>query len=256
MRARSCGAARPVGAAAGRRHDTTGCRRAVGLDPWARGPPRQRGSCARHEGTGARAGGSLDHSTSTTSGRPSEPATPSRSPVTSTHAYDNPGAASCAVLSGCVRTRRGSGSLADRGPPWLTPTARCRSGERLGRRRGVRAAARLSRRVARRRRPRVRTLRDAGDADFCRRRKTLPARRFRGTTVEQLPHVAAWREAYRAFGAKPQRTRNSVEALMRRAEAGLPAGQPAHRPVQLDLGAASATDRRRGPVADISVRPG
>ena len=40
--------------------------------------------------------------------------------------------------------------------------------------------------------------------------------------VEELAHVAAWREAYRAFGAKPQRTRNSLEALLRRAEAGLP----------------------------------
>ena len=40
--------------------------------------------------------------------------------------------------------------------------------------------------------------------------------------VEELPHVAAWREAYRAFGAKPQRTRNSLEALLRRSEAGLP----------------------------------
>ncbi len=40
--------------------------------------------------------------------------------------------------------------------------------------------------------------------------------------VEELAHVAAWREAYRAFGAKPQRTRNSLEALMRRAAAGLP----------------------------------
>ena len=40
--------------------------------------------------------------------------------------------------------------------------------------------------------------------------------------VDQLPHIAAWREAYRAFGAKPQRTRNSVEALTRRAEAKLP----------------------------------
>jgi DNA/RNA-binding domain of Phe-tRNA-synthetase-like protein len=40
--------------------------------------------------------------------------------------------------------------------------------------------------------------------------------------VEALPHVAAWREAYRAFGAKPQRTRNSLEALTRRASAGLP----------------------------------
>ena len=40
--------------------------------------------------------------------------------------------------------------------------------------------------------------------------------------VEELPHIAAWREAYRAFGAKPQRNRNSLEALTRRAEQGLP----------------------------------
>ncbi|MCU1437890.1 MAG: hypothetical protein JWP66_977 [Naasia sp.] len=41
--------------------------------------------------------------------------------------------------------------------------------------------------------------------------------------VEELPHVAAWRDAYRAFGAKPQRTRNSFEALLRRAAStGLP----------------------------------
>ena len=40
--------------------------------------------------------------------------------------------------------------------------------------------------------------------------------------VAELPHIAAWREAYRAFGAKPQRTRNSLEALTRRAEKGLP----------------------------------
>lgn len=39
---------------------------------------------------------------------------------------------------------------------------------------------------------------------------------------EELPHVAAWREAYRAFGAKPKRTRNSLEALLRRAAEGLP----------------------------------
>jgi DNA/RNA-binding domain of Phe-tRNA-synthetase-like protein len=43
-----------------------------------------------------------------------------------------------------------------------------------------------------------------------------------GGTAEQLPHVAAWREAYRAFGAKPKRTRNSLEALLRRAASGLP----------------------------------
>lgn len=43
-----------------------------------------------------------------------------------------------------------------------------------------------------------------------------------GTPVEDLPHVAAWREAYRAFGAKPQRTRHSLEALLRRVDGGLP----------------------------------
>ena len=40
--------------------------------------------------------------------------------------------------------------------------------------------------------------------------------------VEEVPHVAAWREAYRGFGAKPQRTRHSLEALLRRAPDGLP----------------------------------
>jgi len=43
-----------------------------------------------------------------------------------------------------------------------------------------------------------------------------------GGPADQLPHVAAWREAYRAFGAKPKRTRNSLEALLRRAASGLP----------------------------------
>ncbi|MGP4022966.1 B3/B4 domain-containing protein [Actinomadura sp. 3N407] len=33
------------------------------------------------------------------------------------------------------------------------------------------------------------------------------------------PHVEAWRDAYRAFGAKPQRTRPSVDALLRRSGA-------------------------------------
>lgn len=39
------------------------------------------------------------------------------------------------------------------------------------------------------------------------------------TPPEELPHIAPWRDAYRAFGAKPQRTRNSAEALLRRADA-------------------------------------
>ena len=56
-----------------------------------------------------------------------------------------------------------------------------------------------------------------GDAEATARRLLA------GQPPERLPHPAAWREAYRAFGAKPQRTRPSVEALLRRLEPdGLP----------------------------------
>ena len=43
-----------------------------------------------------------------------------------------------------------------------------------------------------------------------------------GREAGALAPVAAWRLAYQAFGAKPKRTRPSVEALLRRVEAGLP----------------------------------
>ena len=52
--------------------------------------------------------------------------------------------------------------------------------------------------------------------------QAAPRQALHGGPAEALPHVAAWREAYRAFGAKPQRTRNSLEALLRRAASGLP----------------------------------
>jgi DNA/RNA-binding domain of Phe-tRNA-synthetase-like protein len=55
-----------------------------------------------------------------------------------------------------------------------------------------------------------------------RRAEAVAAVLLADSPVEDLPHVAAWREAYRAFGAKPQRNRNSLEALNRRAAAGLP----------------------------------
>lgn len=44
------------------------------------------------------------------------------------------------------------------------------------------------------------------------------------TPVTEIPHVAAWRDAYKAFGSKPQKYRNSLEALTRRvtADTGLP----------------------------------
>jgi DNA/RNA-binding domain of Phe-tRNA-synthetase-like protein len=48
------------------------------------------------------------------------------------------------------------------------------------------------------------------------------ARHLVGSRPEDLPQVAQWREAFRGFGAKPQRTRPSVEALLRRLDTGLP----------------------------------
>ncbi len=48
-------------------------------------------------------------------------------------------------------------------------------------------------------------------------RKTLA-----GGTAADLPPVAGWRRAYQSFGAKPSRTRPSVEALLRRVDDGLP----------------------------------
>ncbi|WP_329342010.1 phenylalanine--tRNA ligase beta subunit-related protein [Streptomyces sp. NBC_00663] len=48
--------------------------------------------------------------------------------------------------------------------------------------------------------------------------------RLDGRAPHEDPHMAAWREVYTAFGSKPSRTRNSAEALAKRASAdgGLP----------------------------------
>ncbi|MGW2015017.1 B3/B4 domain-containing protein [Streptomyces sp. NPDC001927] len=50
------------------------------------------------------------------------------------------------------------------------------------------------------------------------------AERLAGQAPDKDPHIAAWRAAYAAFGAKPSRTRNSAEALAKRAlaDGGLP----------------------------------
>jgi len=64
---------------------------------------------------------------------------------------------------------------------------------------------------------------EAADEELLRRAEAAATAAVAQCPVEDLPHVAAWREAYRAFGAKPQRTRNSLEALVRRTSAsGLP----------------------------------
>ncbi|GGX22080.1 B3/B4 domain-containing protein [Streptomyces chartreusis] len=64
---------------------------------------------------------------------------------------------------------------------------------------------------------------DAGSAllDDAARRLAV---RLAGRAPHEDPHMAAWRQAYTAFGSKPSRTRNSAEALAKRAlsEAGLP----------------------------------
>jgi DNA/RNA-binding domain of Phe-tRNA-synthetase-like protein len=44
--------------------------------------------------------------------------------------------------------------------------------------------------------------------------------RLAGRAPHEDPHMVAWRAAYTAFGAKPSRTRNSAEALARRALSG------------------------------------
>ncbi|ELP63586.1 B3/4 domain-containing protein [Streptomyces turgidiscabies] len=48
--------------------------------------------------------------------------------------------------------------------------------------------------------------------------------RLDGRAPHEDPHMVAWRDTYTAFGSKPSRTRNSAEALAKRAltDAGLP----------------------------------
>ncbi|MGW2823811.1 B3/B4 domain-containing protein [Streptomyces sp. NPDC001443] len=64
---------------------------------------------------------------------------------------------------------------------------------------------------------------DAGAAVLDDAARRLAAR-LDGRAPHEDPHMVAWREVYTAFGSKPSRTRNSAEALARRAltDAGLP----------------------------------
>ena len=47
-------------------------------------------------------------------------------------------------------------------------------------------------------------------------------RRFQGMELSAIPGIAAWRQAYRAFGIKKTSYRSSVERLMKNALAGTP----------------------------------
>jgi DNA/RNA-binding domain of Phe-tRNA-synthetase-like protein len=62
---------------------------------------------------------------------------------------------------------------------------------------------------------------EASDAAL-RRAEDSVRRRLDGAPPESLPEIAAWREAFLGFGVKPRAARSSVEALVRRIDAGLP----------------------------------
>lgn len=57
---------------------------------------------------------------------------------------------------------------------------------------------------------------DEGSTAALREAERRAVAALNGSDPATEPHVAAWREAYRAFGAKAQRTPSSAEALLRR----------------------------------------
>jgi DNA/RNA-binding domain of Phe-tRNA-synthetase-like protein len=59
----------------------------------------------------------------------------------------------------------------------------------------------------------------ADAADLRRAERELPAR-FEGVAPAEHPRIAAWREAYRRFGAKPRENPSSIENLARRVLGG------------------------------------
>jgi DNA/RNA-binding domain of Phe-tRNA-synthetase-like protein len=66
---------------------------------------------------------------------------------------------------------------------------------------------------------------DDSSSSLLRRAEEAARETLNGAEPAALPHVSAWRDAYRAFGAKAQRTPCSAEALLKRATdgQGLPA---------------------------------
>ncbi len=58
-----------------------------------------------------------------------------------------------------------------------------------------------------------------------RREEAQTAGRFAGLQVSEHPQIAPWREAYRAFGAKPKDNPSSIENLVRRVLKGQPLPQ-------------------------------
>jgi DNA/RNA-binding domain of Phe-tRNA-synthetase-like protein len=63
---------------------------------------------------------------------------------------------------------------------------------------------------------------DAVSDAALRRAEERARARLAGGPPESLPEIAAWRDAFLGFGVKPRAARSSVEALLRRVDAGLP----------------------------------
>jgi len=61
---------------------------------------------------------------------------------------------------------------------------------------------------------------DDASTSLLRRAERTAREALNGADPAALPHIAAWRDAYRAFGAKAQRTPCSAEALLKRAVGG------------------------------------
>jgi DNA/RNA-binding domain of Phe-tRNA-synthetase-like protein len=61
---------------------------------------------------------------------------------------------------------------------------------------------------------------DDSSAALFRRAERSAREALNGAEPATLPHIAAWRDAYRAFGAKAQRTPCSAEALLKRVGGG------------------------------------
>lgn len=69
-------------------------------------------------------------------------------------------------------------------------------------------------------------VRNAGESpeilEALRREEADAARHLAGVPVIEHPHIVPWREAYRAFGAKPKDHPSSIEGLARRVMRGQP----------------------------------
>lgn len=63
---------------------------------------------------------------------------------------------------------------------------------------------------------------DSQSEALLREAESTAASLLQNANLTDLPHISAWRTAYKSFGSKPAKFKNSVEALTKRAQTGLP----------------------------------